>query len=61
MRRIPALLDEQVTLADSSVICHSLEDRYPESMRYPANIIEHARDRWLEECADSRINQGCIW
>lgn len=29
VRRIPVLLDDKVTLADSSVICQYLEDRYP--------------------------------
>ena len=61
VRRIPVLRDAQVTLADSSVICQYLEDRYPEPMLYPANIVERARARWLEEFADSRIGEVLIW
>jgi glutathione S-transferase len=61
VRRIPVLIDEQVTLADSSVICQYLEDRYPEPALYPANIVDRARARWLEEFADSRMGEVFIW
>jgi len=61
VRRIPVLLDEQVTLADSSVICQYLEDRYPEPVLYPATIVDRARARWLEEFADSRMGEVFIW
>ncbi|MGE0824797.1 MAG: glutathione S-transferase family protein [Candidatus Binatia bacterium] len=61
LRRIPVLRDDQVTLADSSVICQYLEDRYPEPKLYPATIVERARARWLEEFADSRMGEVFIW
>ena len=61
VRRIPVLLDEQVTLADSSVICQYLEDRYPRPMLYPTSIVDRARARWLEEYADSRMGEVFIW
>ncbi|HKM99367.1 MAG TPA: glutathione S-transferase family protein [Candidatus Binataceae bacterium] len=61
VRRIPVLIDDQVTLADSSVICQYLEDRYPEPTLYPANIVDRARARWLEEYADSRMGEVFIW
>lgn len=61
VRRIPVLLDAQVTLADSSVICQYLEERYPQPALYPANIVERARARWLEEFADSRMGEVFIW
>jgi glutathione S-transferase len=35
LRRIPVLIDDRVTLADSSVICQYLEDCYPEPALYP--------------------------
>ncbi len=47
LRRIPVLIDDRVTLADSSVICQYLEDRYPEPALYPADVAERARARWL--------------
>ena len=61
VRRIPVLIDEQVTLPDSSVICQYLEDRYPTPVLYPAGIVERARARWLEEYADSRMGEVFIW
>jgi glutathione S-transferase len=61
LRRVPVLVDDQVTLADSSVICQYLEDRYPEPALYPADVAERARARWLEEYADSRMGDVFIW
>ena len=37
VRRIPVLIDDRVTLADSSVICQYLEDRCPAPAVYPAD------------------------
>ena len=61
VRRIPVLLDDRVTLADSSVICQYLEDRYPEPALYPRDVAERARARWLEEFADTRMGDVFIW
>jgi len=61
MRRIPVLIDEQVTLADSSVICQYLEDCCPQPTLYPTTIVDRARARWLEEYADSRMGEVFIW
>jgi len=36
VRRIPVLLDDRVTLCDSTVICEYLEDRYPSPALHPA-------------------------
>src|SRR5215813_12229335 len=51
LRRIPVWRDDRVTLADSSVICQYLEDRYPTPAVYPADIAERAEARFLEEFA----------
>jgi glutathione S-transferase len=61
VRRIPVFVDEQVTLADSSVICQYLEDCCPQPMLYPTDIVDRARARWLEEYADSRMGEVFIW
>jgi glutathione S-transferase len=61
LRRIPLLIDDRVTLADSSVICQYLEDRYPEPALYPGDIASRARARWLEEYADTRLGEVIIW
>ncbi len=61
LRRIPVLIDDRVTLTDSSVICQYLEDRYPEPALYPADVADRARARWLEEFADTRMGDVFIW
>lgn len=61
LRRVPVLVDDRVTLADSSVICQYLEDRYPTPALYPADVADRARARWLEEYADSRMGDVFIW
>src|SRR5260221_14602569 len=43
LRRIPVLIDDRVTLSDSSVICQYLEDRYPTPPLYPADLADRAR------------------
>jgi glutathione S-transferase len=61
LRRIPVLIDGDVTLSDSSVICQYLEDRYPLPAVYPADVAQRARARWFEEFADSRLGDVFIW
>jgi glutathione S-transferase len=61
LRRIPVLLDGDVVLSDSSVICQYLEDRWPEPAVYPRDVADRARARWLEEFADTRMGDVFIW
>ncbi len=61
LRRIPVLVDDQVTLSDSSVICEYLDERYPEPALYPPGLVDRARARWLEEFADTRMGEVFIW
>ena len=61
LRRVPVLVDDAVTLSDSSVICQYLEDRHPRPAVYPADVADRARARWLEEYADSRMGEVFIW
>jgi glutathione S-transferase len=61
VRRVPVLIDDAVVLADSSVICQYLEDRYPTPAVYPVDIFDRARARWLEEYADTRMGEVFIW
>jgi len=61
VRRIPVLIDDQITLTDSSVICQYLEDRYPRPALFPADVVARARARWLEEYADTRLGEVFIW
>jgi glutathione S-transferase len=61
LRRVPVLMDDRVTLADSTVICEYLDERYPESCLYPEGPGPRARARWLEEFADTRMGETFIW
>jgi glutathione S-transferase len=61
LRRIPLLIDGDVTIADSTVICEYLEDRTPTPSILPGSAADRARARWLDEYADSRMAQVLIW
>jgi len=61
LRRIPVLIDDSVTLCDSTVICEYLDDRHPERPLHPSTAADRARARWLEEYADSRMGDVFIW
>lgn len=61
LRRVPVLVDDLVTLADSTVICEYLEERYPSPALLPQGAPQRARARWLEEYADTRMGEVFIW
>jgi glutathione S-transferase len=61
LRRIPVLIDGDVTLSDSSVICAYLDEAYPQRPLLPAGPKDRARARWLEEFADTRLGDIFIW
>jgi glutathione S-transferase len=55
------LIDSEVTLSDSSVICEYLNERYPLPSLLPDNATSRALSRWYEEFADSRLGEVLIW
>jgi glutathione S-transferase len=61
LRRIPVLIDGDLVLTDSSVICQYLEDLQPSPSLLPVDIRDRARARWLEEFADTRMGDVFIW
>lgn len=61
LRRIPVLLDGDLVLNDSTVICEYLQDRFPEVPLYPADPVRRAKARWLEEYADSQLGDVIVW
>jgi len=61
LRRIPVMIDGDVVLTDSSVICAYLDERYPGHPLLPADPADRGRARWLEEYADSRLGDIFIW
>ncbi|MFT7359308.1 glutathione S-transferase family protein [Parasphingorhabdus sp.] len=63
LRRIPVLVQGDLVLSDSSVICAWLDEAYPDqpSLLPQGSPADRARARWLEEFADSRMGEVFIW
>jgi len=61
LRRIPVLIDGDLTLCDSSVICAWLDEAHPGRPLLPEGAKDRARARWLEEYADTRLGDVFIW
>src|SRR3954454_3302643 len=61
LRRIPVLVDGDVSICDSSVICAYLDEAYPDRPLLPSDSRDRARARWLEEYADTRLGDVFIW
>lgn len=61
LRRIPVLIDGDLVLNDSTVICEYLDEAYPEPAMMPVSPADRAQARWMEEYADSRLGDLIIW
>jgi glutathione S-transferase len=61
LRRVPVYIDDKVSVSDSTVICEYLDERFPSPALLPADPAERARARWIEEFADTRLGDVCIW
>jgi len=57
---VPALLDGDVAVFDSSIILEYIEDRWPEPALLPAGAAERARVRMLEETMDTHF-EAITW
>jgi glutathione S-transferase len=53
--KVPTLVDGELTLGDSKVICRYLENAYPEPALYPADITENARADWYEDLCGGAV------
>ncbi|MET3391288.1 glutathione S-transferase [Variovorax sp. 1140] len=51
-QQVPVLVDDEVSLFDSTQIFEYLEDRYPSPALWPRGIAERARARQLEQKSD---------
>lgn len=58
LRKMPALMDGEYTVADSSAIVQYLEALHPEPELIPAHPQERGTVIWLEEWADTMLS-GC--
>jgi glutathione S-transferase len=61
LRRIPVLIDGDIVLSDSSVICAYLDEAYRGYALLPEGPGDRARARWFEEYADTRLGDLFIW
>lgn len=61
LRRIPVLIDGDLVLSDSTVICEYLDEAHPATATMPRLAADRARARWLEEFADTRLADVLIW
>jgi glutathione S-transferase len=50
--QVPVLIDDAVTVYDSTLICEYLEERYPEPALFPRDIRDRVRCRQLEASSD---------
>jgi glutathione S-transferase len=53
--KMPALVDGDYHLADSSAIIHYLEAKYPEPELIPSDPRERGRTIWFDEFADTLL------
>lgn len=61
LRRIPVWIEGDLTLCDSSVIAQYLDETRPGPSIWPADPVQRARARWIEEYADTRLGDLLIW
>lgn len=61
LRRVPVLIHDGLTLADSAVICEYLEEAFPTPALLPISAADRARARWLVEFAGARMGQVIVW
>lgn len=61
LRRIPVLIDGELVVNDSTVICDYIEERFDGPRHLPAGPAARAQARFLEEYADSRLGDVFIW
>lgn len=55
--KVPSLVDGDLTLCDSKVICQYLDDAYPEARLYPMKPNDWAMALWYEDLAGGRVSE----
>ena len=61
LRRVPVWLEGDLTLCDSSVIVQYIEETRPGPSLWPADPVQRAKARWIEEFADTRLFDVLGW
>ncbi|MDG2441667.1 MAG: glutathione S-transferase family protein [Luminiphilus sp.] len=55
--KVPSLVDGDLTLCDSKVICQYLDNAYPEPRLYPMKPNDWAMGLWYEDLAGGRVSE----
>ena len=55
LAKVPTLVDGNLTLGDSKVICRYLERAYPEPALYPKDVADNAMADWYEELCGNQV------
>ena len=58
LSKVPALIDGDLNIADSKVICRYLEGAYPEVPVYPKDLQQRARADWFEEYGGTVLSES---
>lgn len=61
LRRVPVWIEGDLVLCDSSVIVQYIEETRPGPSLWPADPVQRAKARWLEEFADTRLFDVLGW
>ena len=56
--KVPALVDGDLTLCDSKVICRYLENAYPEPALYPQDTADRALADWYDELCGGPVAEA---
>jgi glutathione S-transferase len=57
--KVPALVDGDFSIPDTSIICRYIERNHPDNPVYPSDPKLEARACWLEELGDSKLIDAC--
>jgi len=57
LAKVPTLVDGELTLGDSKVICRYLESAHPEPALYPEGRADRAMADWYEELCGTQITE----
>lgn len=55
--KVPTLVDGDITLGDSKVICRYIEGAYPEPALYPRELEDRAMADWYEELGGGYLSE----
>lgn len=55
--KVPTLVDGQLVIGDSKVICRYIESRHPTRPLYPSEIEQRALAEWFEDLGGGRVTE----